>query len=93
MGNLNCVTLSANIPQCCFGINYVKRNIRFTVLVERVLLFFCLHGLCGGVYSFWCLFQLFWTLSTCLCYGFAAAWHDQCIVEDSDRHEVRIVRI
>ena len=28
-----------------------------------------------------------------MCYGFAAAWHDQCIVEDYDRHEVRNVRI
>ena len=40
MGNFNFVTLSANIPQCCFGINFVKRNIRFTVLMKRELRFF-----------------------------------------------------
>ena len=39
MGNLNFVTLSANIPQCYFEINFVKRNIRFTVLMKRVLRF------------------------------------------------------
>ena len=81
MRNFNFVTLSANIPQCCFGINFAKRNIRFTVLMKRVLRFFVFVVFAEKFFrfGFWCLFQLFWTLSNCMCYGFTAVWHDQCV--------------